>query len=130
MRLLTGLVIFFFIGCASAPTYRVALLGESRGSIFDDVLSGKKDGGAADRIEACRRSAIVANGSEYIVLAVLSDPRPLRGARLSGRFDGFGSRSVHNTSDNSESNVDLKYHASSYEDAKESLRAAGCAWKE
>ena len=115
MRLFAGLVIVFFIGCASAPTYRVALLGESRGSIFDD---------------ACRRSAIVANGSDYIVLAVLSDPRPLRGARLSGRFDGFGPRSVHNTSDNSESNVDLKYHASSYEDAKESLRAAGCAWKE
>lgn len=90
---------------------------------FDDALLGEKDGGTAERnCEASRRSAIVANVSDYIVLSVLSDPRPLRGARLSGRFDGFGPRSVHNTSDNSESNVDLKYHENSYQDAKESLR--------
>lgn len=42
---------------------------------------------------------------------------PLQGAALSGNFDGFGKRTIHNDSDGTDLIVDVLYHPANYDGA-------------
>jgi hypothetical protein len=76
----------------------------------------------------CAGTFVAASGPAVAVVARNQDPSTevLSEANLSGNFDGFGKRTIHNDSDNTTLTVDVIYHADSYKAAMEKLANDGC----
>ncbi len=58
---------------------------------------------------------------DYIVASIEKGDVPLQGAKLSGDFNDFGKRSLHNDSDNSDFGADITYHATTVYDAAKKM---------
>jgi hypothetical protein len=81
--------------------------------------------------ESCPWTFVVSAGTKYVVASTrptlfLFGQRPLKGATLSGNFNGFDERTVHNDSDNTDVSINITYHAESLDAAVEDANSGNC----